>query len=137
MVLLKRYAFLYRTNTFGTRNWFLLNFKKQRRWKADVAKIIIICENNYQLLNIFVQCCVIDVWQVSEFASDSEYPRFVNIPLFCICQDSAYAASSAYARVFNIPSSEYPGVTQGSEYTWIFSRDAFYITWLIRYQGYL
>ena len=30
--------------------------------------------------------------------------------------------------------SEYAGVTQGSEYAWVFSKHAFYIIWLSRYQ---
>ena len=36
---LGHYAFLHRTNTFGEWNWLLLNFKKYRTWKADIAEI--------------------------------------------------------------------------------------------------
>ena len=36
---LGHYAFLHRTSTFGEWNWLLLNFKKYRTWKADIAKI--------------------------------------------------------------------------------------------------
>ena len=68
----------------------LLNFRK-----ADIAKIIIICENNY-LLTIFAQCAIIDVWQ------GSEYPRVLNIPLLWISQGSAYVSGSVYARVLKI-----------------------------------
>ena len=46
------------------------------------------------------------------------------MPGFCICLWFCIYQGSQYA-----------GVTQGSEYAWIFSSGAFYIIWLIRYQG--
>ena len=36
---------------------------------------------------------------------------------------------------FEYQGSEYAGVMQSSEYAWIFSGHAFYIIWLIKYQG--
>ena len=113
---LGHYVFLHRINTFGARN-----LENVKRWY---------CKNNYnlrkqlQLLTIFAQSSIVDVWQGSEFASGSEYPTVLNIPLFWIRQGSAYVSGSEYAEV-----------TQGSEYAWIFSRHVFYIIWLIRYQG--
>ena len=74
----------------------LLNFRRYRTWEADIAKIIIICENNY-LLTIIAQCSIIDVWQ------GCDNPSVLNIPLLWIYQGSAYASGPTYARVLNIP----------------------------------
>ena len=74
---------------------------------------------------------IVDAWQVSEYASSFEYPRFLNNPGFWICLWFCMSQSLAYTRVLNMPlvlnmpgfwiyqSSEYTRVTQGSEYAWI------------------
>ena len=108
----------------------------KRAWKTDIAKIII-------AVSYFSKHFIVDVWQESEYASGSEYPkgsgyasgseypRVLNSPIFWIC------LFSEFARIFDIPefwiclwywichNSEYTrvpnmrGVTQGSEYAWI------------------
>ena len=76
----------------------------------------------------------VDVWQGSEFASGSEFIRILNIPLLCIYRRALHMPLVLHMPGFWIyQGSQYAWVTQGSEYAWMFSRDAFYIIWLIMY----
>ena len=62
-------------------------------WKADIAKIILICKNNYVLI-IFAKPSIIDVRQGSKYVlvSDFEYSKTLNmLGLHSIVNMSEYA----------------------------------------------
>ena len=61
------------------------------------------------MANYFSKCSIADVWQGSDYASSSEYPRVLNKSLilnvleFWIYRGFEYASSFEYAGVVNIP----------------------------------
>ena len=115
---LGHYAFLYRINFFGARNWLLLNENKWRTWKADIAKIIIIfenkyCKNNYNfwkqvwLLTIFPQCsirCLTGLWICPGFwvFQGSVYTCVLNMAGFYIYFCFWICQKFEYTRVLNM-----------------------------------
>ena len=90
------------------------------------ARIIIICENNHsRYLTTFAKRFLIDVCHGSEYTSDFEYARVLNILGFWIYQSCKYARDLNMLLVLNISvfwiyhGSNYARVTQGSKYVWI------------------
>ena len=63
---------------------------KQRMWKAEIAKIIIV-------ITIFAKPSIMNVWQGSEHVSGSENAKILDIPEFWIC-----LWGSQYTRALNI-----------------------------------
>ena len=70
--------------------------------KADIAKIIITCENNL-VVSCFFKHPILDVWQGSEYASGSHYLRVLNSPGFWICLWFWMRQNFRYTRVLNLP----------------------------------
>ena len=88
-------------------------------------------------VSCFSKSSIMDVWQGSEYASSSEYPRVLNSPGFWIylwfwmCQSFGYTRVLNMPLVLNIPGfwiclwfwiyqgSEYARITQGSQYALI------------------
>ena len=113
-------------------------FMKYRTWKADTAKTIITCENNYSRF-CFSKRSIIDVWQGSKYASGSEYPSVLHSPRFWMCLWFWMSQTFRYIRVPNMPqvlnmpgfwiyqSSEYTRFTQASEYTCIIPEYVLYL----------
>ena len=63
-------------------------------WKAHKIIIAVSC---------FSKGSIVDVWQGSECASCSKYPRVLNLPEFWIYQGSEYASGFEYGRMLIMP----------------------------------
>ena len=78
-------------------------FIKLRTRQAYTVKILwfvkILGENNYS----FCKKLIVDVWQVPEYIADLQYFSAPNIPGFWICQSSEYTSDSEYVRILDIP----------------------------------
>ena len=92
------------------------------------------------MANYFSKCSIADVWQGSDYASSSEYPRVLNKSLilnvleFWIYRGFEYASSFEYAGVVNIPKFWICQGYTGFKYAWIIPK---YVWICLNMLGYL